>query len=98
MNRRGVPLFRTFSTVLVHANEAGDACVQNDKKGGSAEPKEPPLDPPLMKIANCDVGSKSKSSLQLLSLPGVLVSQHRFTFSRLSRIQAISCLNDQGCG
>ena len=33
-----VPLSRTFSTVL----EAGDACAQNDKKGGSAEPKEPP--------------------------------------------------------
>ena len=38
----GVPLSRTFSTVF-----ASDACTQNDKKGGSAEPKEPPLHPPL---------------------------------------------------
>ena len=40
---RGVLLSRTFSTVL----EAGDACAQNDKKGGSVEPKEPPLGLPL---------------------------------------------------
>ena len=33
---------RVFSTALVRAHEAGDACAQNDKKGGSAEPKEPP--------------------------------------------------------
>ena len=38
----GVPLSRTFSTALVRAHKAGDACVQNDIKGGSAEPKEPP--------------------------------------------------------
>ena len=39
----GVSLSRTFfSTALVRAHEAGDACKQNDKKGGSAEPKEPP--------------------------------------------------------
>ena len=31
-----------FSTALMHAHEAGDACAQNDKKGGSAEPMEPP--------------------------------------------------------
>ena len=39
----GVPLSRTLSTALMHTHEAGDACAQNDKKGGSAEPKEPPL-------------------------------------------------------
>ena len=39
---KGVPLSRTFSTVLVCSHEVGNACVQNDKKGGSAEPKEPP--------------------------------------------------------
>ena len=38
----GVPLSRMFSTALVCAHEAGDACTQNDKKEGSAEPKEPP--------------------------------------------------------
>ena len=38
----GVPLSRTFSTALVRTHKAGDACAQNDKKGGSAEPKEPP--------------------------------------------------------
>ena len=38
----GVPLSRTFSTALVHAHEAGDACAQNDKKGCSVEPKETP--------------------------------------------------------
>ena len=26
----------------MYAYEAGDACAQNNKKGGSAEPKEPP--------------------------------------------------------
>ena len=40
--KRGVPLSRTFSTALVRVHKAGDACAQNDKKGGSAEPKEPP--------------------------------------------------------
>ena len=43
----GVPLSRTFSTALVRTHKAGDACAQNDKKGGSAEPKDTPLDPPL---------------------------------------------------
>ena len=38
----GVPLSRTFSTALVRAHEAGDACTQNDKKGDSAETEEPP--------------------------------------------------------
>ena len=39
----GVSLSRTFfSTALVHAHEAGDACKQNDKKGGSADPRNPP--------------------------------------------------------
>ena len=38
----GVPLSRTFSTALVCMHEAGEACAQNDKKGGSTEPKEPP--------------------------------------------------------
>ena len=49
----GVPLSRMFSTALVHAHEAGDAGSQNDKKGGSAELKEPPgsatADEPSMK-------------------------------------------------
>ena len=31
-----------FSTALVRAHEAGDACTQNGKNGDSAEPKEPP--------------------------------------------------------
>ena len=35
----GVPL---FSTVLMRAHEASNACAQNDEKGDSAEPKEPP--------------------------------------------------------
>ena len=38
----GVLLSRTFSTALVRMHEAGDACAQNDKRGGSTEPKEPP--------------------------------------------------------
>ena len=38
----GVPLSITFSTELVRAHEAGDTCAQNDKKGASAESKEPP--------------------------------------------------------
>ena len=37
-----VPLSRMFLTTLVRAHEAGDACVQSNKRGGhSAEPKEP---------------------------------------------------------
>ena len=38
----GVPLPRMFSTVFVRAHEAGDTCAQNDKKGGSSQPKNPP--------------------------------------------------------
>ena len=38
----GVPLSTMFLTVLVHAHEASDVCEQNNKKGDSAEPKEPP--------------------------------------------------------
>ena len=42
----GVPLSRTFSTALVCAQEAGNACTQNDKKGVPWNPRNP-LDPPL---------------------------------------------------
>ena len=40
--RGEVPLSRTFSTALVRAHEAGDACEQNDKNGDSGGPEEPP--------------------------------------------------------
>ena len=45
---RGVPLSRMFSTALVCAHEAGDACAQNDKKGGFRGTQGTPLDPPLV--------------------------------------------------
>ena len=37
----GVPLSKNVLTALMCAHEAGDASEQNDKMGGSAEPKEP---------------------------------------------------------
>ena len=37
-----IPLSENVLTALMRADEAGDACTQNDKKWGSAEPKEPP--------------------------------------------------------
>ena len=61
----GVPLSRTFSTELVHVHEAGDACAQNNKKGGSAEPKEPPLDPPLQSVVGTQGSSFYGCSLLL---------------------------------
>ena len=53
----GVPLSRTFSTALVCTHEAGDAWAQNDKKGGSAEPKEPPGSATVcVCVCQCGVG------------------------------------------
>ena len=43
----GVLLSRTFSTALVRAHEAGDACTQNDKKGGVPWNPRNPQDPSL---------------------------------------------------
>ena len=38
----GVPLSKNVLTALVRTHEAGNACARNDKKVGSADPKEPP--------------------------------------------------------